>query len=84
VETTPENKQFGISYYTDISGIHGSPFTFTILSKSILCGKVDIVESGSVRHYWALRGFSESFMEFIRFIAEQDNLNKKSRMEVNC
>ncbi len=84
METTPKNKQFGISYYTDTSGIHGQPFTFSIFSKSFFCDKMDTVKGVSVQPDWTLRGFNQSFMEFIRFIAEQDNFNEKNRMEVNC
>lgn len=77
MEATSKNKQFGISYYTDASGIRGHPFTFAIFCKSVLCGKVDTVKGVSVQPDWPLSGFNLSFMEFVRFIAEQDTLNEK-------
>ena len=77
METTPKNKQFDISYCTDTSGIHGQPLTFSIFGKSVLCGKVDTVKGVSVQPDWALSGFNEHFMEFIRFIAEKGNWNEK-------
>ena len=77
METTSENKQFGISYYADTSGIRGQPFTFSIFSKSVLCVKVDTVKGVSVQPYWAPSGFNRSFMGFIMFIAEQGNCNEK-------
>ena len=74
METTPKNKQFDISYYSDVVGIHGRPSFF---GKSILCGKVDTVKGVSVQSDWALSGVNERFMEFIRFIAEKGNWNEK-------
>ena len=83
METTRNNKQYGISYYTDTIGIRGQTFTFSIFRKPVLCGKVDTVKRVSVQPHWALSGFNESFMEFIRFIAERGKWNEKNRMEVN-
>ena len=73
MENTRKNKEFGISYYTDTIGIRGQPFTFSIFYKSVLCGEVDIVTCVSVQHHWALSGFNENFMGFLRFIAERGN-----------
>lgn len=77
MEVTSRNKQFGISYYTDASCIRGQPFTFTLFSKTVLCGEVDTVKGVSVQPDWPLSGFNLGFMEFVRFIAEQDTLNEK-------
>ena len=77
METTRKDKQFGINYYPDTGIIRGQPFTFSIFSKSFLCGKVDTVKCVSVQPHWALSGFNESFMEFRRFIAERGNWNEK-------
>jgi hypothetical protein len=84
VETTRNNKHFGISYYADTVGISGQPFTFSILSKPVLFGKMGTVKGVSVQPEWTLHGFNQSLMELIRFTAERGNWNKKSRMEVNC
>jgi hypothetical protein len=84
VETTRKNKQFGIRYYTDTISIRGQTFAFSIFGRSFSCGEVDAVKRVSVQPHWALSGFNESFMEFIRFIAERGNWNEKNRMEVNC
>ena len=73
MENTRKNKQFGISYYTDTIGIRGQPFTFSIFNKTVFCGEVDTVKRISVQPNWALNGFKESFMEFIRFIIEGRN-----------
>ena len=77
METKRNNQHFGLSYYADTVGIRGQPFTFSIFSRLVLCGEVDTVKCVSVQPYWALSGFSQSFMEFIRFIAEQGNWNEK-------
>ena len=78
METSYKNKQFGISYYADNSGMRGQPFTFSIFSnKAVLCSKVDTVKGVSVQPDWTPSGFNRSFRQFIRFIIEQGNLNEK-------
>ena len=77
VETKSNNQHFDLSYYADTVVISGQPFTFSIFSKSVFCGKVDTVKCVSVQPYLALSGFNQTFMEFIRFIAEQGNWNEK-------